>query len=180
MAQIGTSICILRSILPGDESWTGWFAPIRGTRFHHQRSHFGGAIQDQASPGTDLRVELNLDPRMEVMIVANLLAKIERSPLYLIDAGSDGVCKILDPADLQGLTAGSMGMVVPVEIPPSVLDIMPFFMADSRRISMGVVELASMLHDRWPQEILSLRPSTTPFDIEGADQKVNAIMGESR
>ncbi len=177
MAQIGTSICILRSILPGDAVWTAWFAPIRATRFHHQRSHFGGAIQDQASPDTDLRVELNLDPRIDIMIVANLLAKIERSPLYLIDAGSDGTCRILEPSDLQSLIAGSMGMVVPLAISSSILETLPIIMADNHRVCKGVVELASMLYDRWPKEILSLRPSTTSWDIEGADPKVNAIMG---
>ena len=174
--QIGTSICVLRSVLPGDEGWVAWFAPIRGARFHHQRSHFGGAIQDQASPDKDLRVDLQLQPRMETMMVANLLAKIERSPLYLIDAGSDGVCKILEQTDLQSLTAGSMGLIVQVEIPSQIIEHLPFLMADARRIATGVVELASMLYDRWPVEIASIRPSTSALDIDGVDPKINAIL----
>jgi hypothetical protein len=70
-----------------------------------------------------------------------------------------------------------MGLIVPVEIPSPIIEHLPFLMADNRRIATGVVELASMLYDRWPAEIVSIRPSTSAFDIEGVHPKINAILG---
>ena len=70
-----------------------------------------------------------------------------------------------------------MGLVIPVSISQWTFEAFPRFMADPHLVSQGIVELASMIHDQWPLEIMALRPSKTSWDLDNVDPRTNAIMG---
>ena len=116
--NIGVSVCVLRSILQQGNQLTCWFAPVRASRYQAGRTIFGACQLDSSSPDHDIRVQVSTaHPMSDDLLMFNTLGKLERSPLFLIDGGHDGEeQKILGPNDLLHLTAGSMGMVIPVQI----------------------------------------------------------------
>ena len=158
--NIGTSLCILRTVIPTGRSLTLWMAPIRVTRYLAARTIFGDQLVDHSSPDKDIRVEVPyLDAQAELLLIAGTLGKIEKSPLFLIDSGINGSApKIVRAIDLDHLVAGSMGLVVPVPIEPQARSYLQKFIITDYDIVSSFSDLAVAIFESWPSHVKHLLP----------------------
>lgn len=163
--MIGTSVCILRSVLQTPTSLVCWFAPVRATRYHAARTILGEQLVDHSSPDKDIRLEINSAERSaELLLLCGSLAKMERSPLFLIDSGVDGTSpRIIQYADLGNFVAGSMGLVVPVRIQADLMASLNSMVVTQDDVIDKISNIAAAIFQAWPQELRALRPQNDPF-----------------
>ena len=112
----GLQPMIFRSVLPGgDGSLLCFLAPLRIQAPVAPRTSLVESpdLEYSKSLSSDTRVRIPLsDEHAHCLLTANILAKAEWSPIFMVDLGADGKDpKILWPADLvmARLVAGSMG-----------------------------------------------------------------------
>jgi hypothetical protein len=159
--NVGCTICVLRNVLQKDQKITAWFAPLRGQRFLGSRTSFGAKVVDHSYPSKDIRVDLHTsDPLCDDLLIANVLAKIERSPIFVIDCGLDGTEAVILTPDFPAMVAGSMGFVIPVPIRRDQVGALRNLIGGSGETICGILKLAAGIFERCPQEIRSLLPLT--------------------
>ena len=173
--QIGTSICILRSLIP-NRRIIAVFSPLRTTRFIPARSITIERLPDQTTPSFDFQVEItDLDQTSDLLLVAGFLAKIDRSPLFLIDAGADGSCRII--SDPSSFVAGSCGLSTPVPLNPPIRHLLAQISSNPHQLARGLVEMAHFILSTWPPQIFSLLPRSEDLDFLDSGDTVRAILG---
>ena len=145
--NIGFSACVLRSVLQSVQKLIAWFARIRGPRYGPNRTVFGSQQIDSSFPDQDIRdVVFMADDRAADLLLLNTIAKLEQSPGILIDGGASGLePKIVGP--IGQLAAGSMGLVIPVNL-------------DHHQAVEGLFKIAAQIYDQFPAHLRSsLLPS---------------------
>ena len=161
----GLQPMVLRSVLPeGEGSLICFFAPIRIQESVAARTSLveDPGLEYSKSPGSDTKVLVRLsDEHAHSLLAANILAKAERSPIFMVDHGADGkVPKILWPADLviARMVAGSMGMIVRVPADTDLLNALQRLGAGPYDIMVAMAKLVNGIYHHWPLVDLALRP----------------------
>ena len=161
----GLQPMILRSVLPGgDGSLICFLAPLRIQESVALRTTLidDPGLERSKSPGSDTRVRVRVsDERAHCLITANILAKAERSPVFMVDHGSDGKDpKILWPAEIvtAKLVAGSMGLIVRVPTDPDLQRALQRLCAGPRQVMEAMAKLVNNIYHLWPSTDLALRP----------------------
>ena len=159
--MFGTTVCILRSVIPGDQMLSLWFAPIRVERPIAIRTTVScpTSLSYTQSPKQDIRVSLPLyDASANLFFVAGILAKAESSPTFLIDCGADGSNpQIIWPETINRFIAGSMGLIVPVAPSEVVKASLKAITSNSSDIMLSLYQMAGAIARDWPIQDLQLR-----------------------
>ena len=167
--NVGVTPCVLRSVLQQRNTLVAWFAPIRGPRYSSVRTIFAGHQLDNSSPDKDIRVVIPLgSDQADDLLLMGIVAKLERAPIQLIDGGVDGSDPILLTGRLPQLTAGSMGLVIPVTLMDDQSQALASLIAGPSVTIKKLWALAISVFDQFPASMRSLLPEA-PLDLP-ADQ----------
>ena len=93
--------------------------------------------------------------------MANILAKAERYPIFIVDHGVDGKTpKLVMPAALvtAQFVAGSMGLIARVPTDPELISALQRLSAGPYEITVSLAKLVLQIYHHWPEIDLSLRP----------------------
>ena len=169
----GVTACVLRSLIQQNHLLIAWFAPIRGPRFSGIRTIFGGQQIDSSSPDQDIRVVIQMSSEQaDDLLLLGIIAKLEKSPVHLIDCGPDGTDPVLLRGRIPQMAAGSMGLVIPVELMPVQLQALEALIPGSSITFTKLWILAAGIHDQFPASMRGLLP-TAPADLgAGQDPRV--------
>ena len=161
----GLQPCILRSTLPGDDgSLICFFAPLRIQEPVALRTSIAGdpGLEYSRSPSSDIRLKIRMsDEVAHTLLAANILAKAERSPLFMVDLGSDGKDpKLVLPATLvtSQFVAGSMGLICRVPADQELINSLQRLAAGPYEVIVDLCKLVNQIFHQWPGVDISLRP----------------------
>jgi hypothetical protein len=157
MPESGIHICVLRGIQTGEfaDRVSLFFAPLRTSQpIPNRVSCIEQSLAASDSPDRDIRVVMNTSEIPWHVFTAGSLAKMERSPLFLVDAGSDGSEPII-VSDIRcetSMMAGSMGLVIQVPLSDLVVQSMNSLSADEGTVLSSLIDVASTIYSNWPTE----------------------------
>lgn len=155
MPETGIHICVLRGIQIGEfkDRVSIFFAPLRAPQPIPGRvSCIEQSLASSDSPERDIRVQMDTPSIPWHLFVAGALAKMERSPIFLVDAGSDGSAPIVLSEIEDSMLAGSMGLVIKVPLGDLIVRSLMSLSAGEDTVLSTLIDVASTIYSNWPSQ----------------------------